>query len=86
MSIWNAGLVLYNMVMAGIDCSRASVKSYGYNISVIVDIPSSSVMLNGIIANDLTHDHGDIDRLAPFFPESLHVHEGFDGRIGEVNW
>jgi ubiquinone/menaquinone biosynthesis C-methylase UbiE len=33
---WNAGLLLYNLVLAGFDCSRAAVKTYGYNISAIV--------------------------------------------------
>ena len=33
---WNAGLLLYNLVLAGFDCSRAAVRTYGHNISVIV--------------------------------------------------
>jgi SAM-dependent methyltransferase len=33
---FNAGLLLYHLIMAGIDCSEASVLTYGYNVSVIV--------------------------------------------------
>ncbi len=35
-TLWNAGLLLYNLVLAGFDCSKASVKTYGYNVSVVV--------------------------------------------------
>lgn len=77
LTIWNAGLLIYNMVMAGFDCCDAMVKTYGYNISVIArkkraDLPK------------LQYDSGDIERLAPFFPIS--VRQGFDGHIGEINW
>src|SRR4051812_37862219 len=36
LTLWNAGLLLYNLVLAGLDCRHAKVLSYGYNISVIV--------------------------------------------------
>lgn len=76
-SLWNAGLLLYHLILAGFDCSQASVKSYGYNISVIVrkkqaDLPR------------LRFDSGDINSLKDFFP--IKIGEGFDGQIGEVNW
>ena len=35
-SWWNAGKLLYTLVLAGFDCSEAKIKSYGYNISVIM--------------------------------------------------
>ena len=76
-TLWNAGLLLYQLILAGFDCSKASVKTYGYNISVIVrKAPANLPALN--------HDFGDIQRLAPFFP--FHVEHGDDGRITEVNW
>lgn len=76
-SIWNAGLLLYHLILAGFDCSAASVKARGYNISVVVRKKARPALL-------LTMDHGDIERLAPFFP--LPVHESFDGNIEAVNW
>lgn len=76
-TLWNAGLLVYNLVLAGFDCSRASVLTEGYNVSVIArkrlaDLP------------DLTRDHGDIERLSEFFP--FPVKEGFDGIVERVNW
>lgn len=80
-TLWNAGLLLYQLILAGIDCSQAAVKTYGYNISVIVErkepVPRSAL-------EDLHYDSGDILRLSPYFP--IHVTEGFDGRIAAANW
>lgn len=77
-TVWNAGLVMYNLVLAGISCKRAMILQYGYNVSVITKndpVPS----LN------LTYNEGDIERLAPYFPEGIGV-QGFDGNIKELNW
>lgn len=76
-ALWNAGTLLYNLILAGFDCSNAAVKTYGYNISVIVEKrPFKMPKLN--------MDSGDIETLAPYFPTK--VGEGFDGRIESVNW
>lgn len=76
-TLWNAGLLLYQLILAGFDCRTARVGTYGYNISVIVQ--------NKPITLPLLHrDNGDIDRLAQFFP--LPVQEAFDGRIKNVQW
>ena len=77
LTIWNAGLVLYNLIRAGFDCARASVKCYGYNISVIVRKVEANLP-------KLKMDYGDIELLSKFFPFNA-VH-GFDGNITEVNW
>ncbi|PKA39953.1 hypothetical protein CWR43_30265 [Rhizobium sullae] len=71
-SLWNAGLLLYQLVMAGNDCSDAVVMNYDYNISLLVrnrpiDLPA------------LDYDSGDIDRLSKFFPPNCS--EKFDGRM-----
>jgi SAM-dependent methyltransferase len=76
-TMWNAGLLLYNLVLAGLDCRHAKVLTYGYNISVIVrrrlaDLPP------------LRHDAGDIERLARFFP--LPMKQKSEGRIERVRW
>lgn len=77
-TLWNAGLLLYRLILCGIDCSRAKVHCYDYNISVIVQ--------KNIIPNmpQLKHDEGDIEQLAHYFP--VQARQGFDGRIGSVNW
>lgn len=77
LNFYNAGLLLYHLIMAGFDCSKAMVKTYGYNISVIVQ--KRLAKLEG-----LHMDSGDIDKLAKYFP--LPVRQGFDGNIAEVNW
>ena len=76
-TLWNAGLLLYNLILAGFDCKNAAVKSYGYNISVIVEKKTA-------ILPNLNYDTGDINALNEFFP--LGVFEGFDGNIKELNW
>ncbi len=77
LTLWNAGLLLYNLVLAGFDCSAAEVLSEGYDVSVIVrrsdvDLP------------ELRMDAGDIETLAPYFP--VPVQQGFDGFIRSANW
>lgn len=78
-SVWNAGLLLYNMILAGFDCSEAHVKKYGYNISVVVEKRERPPVM-------LKFDRGDIDILAPYFPKGLNVKENFNGDIQEHNW
>lgn len=76
-TLWNAGLLLYQLILAGFDCRNARVGTYGYNISVIV--PNEPIDLP-----ELTCDEGDIERLAQFFP--VPVAQGFDGELRNVNW
>lgn len=63
-SLWNGGLLLYHLVLAGFDCVNASVFRYGYNISVIVKKCS-------IELPELAYDAGDIQRLAAFLPNGF---------------
>lgn len=77
LTLWNAGLLLYQLILAGFDCSEAAVKTYGYNISIILKKKSFKLP-------DLKRDFGDIELLSPYFP--FPVKHGFDGRIEEVNW
>lgn len=76
-SIWNAGLLLYHLILAGFDCRHAMVKSYGYNISIIVRKKAFELP-------DLAHDEGDIETLATYFP--FKARHGFNGDIKELNW
>lgn len=76
-SLWNAGLLLYRLVLAGFDCSKAAVKTYGYNISVVV-------RRNEIRLPQLKHDNGDLQTLRQYFP--VEFGGEFDGQIRERNW
>ncbi len=73
-TLWNAGILLYQTILAGFDCSKAWVKNYGYNISLVVRKKKADLP-------ELNYDFGDIDKLSKFFPFKA-VH-GFDGRLGE---
>ena len=77
LSLWNAGLLLYNLIIAGFDCSEASVKTYGYNISVIVRKKKAE-------HGKLIFDRGDIETISHLFP--MEVEHGFNGELKEVNW
>lgn len=78
-SIWNAGLLLYNLILAGFDCRDAMVRQYDYNISVIVRKSHASLP-------PLKMDAGDIEVLAPYFPRSLEAVQDFSGDIAELQW
>lgn len=73
LSLWNAGLLLYNLVLAGFDCRDAFVCSYGYNITAIV-------RKIGVEELDLVYDNGDINRIAKYLPREI-AHEPFNGNI-----
>lgn len=77
LTIWNAGLLLYNLILAGFDCRDAKVYSYDYNISVIVKYRKA-------ILPKLFYDNGDIELLQAFFP--FPVYQGFNGVITQKNW
>jgi SAM-dependent methyltransferase len=77
-TMWNAGLLLYQLVLAGNNCQGAAILCYGYNISLIVQrIPIRQLP-------ELTYDSGDIEKLLKYFPPGLS--EPFDGDISEFNW
>jgi SAM-dependent methyltransferase len=77
LTLWNAGLLLYQLVFAGLDCRDASICTYGYNVTVVV-----RKKLRPSI--ELTYDKGDIELLRRFFPDF--VREPFAGDIIRWNW
>ena len=85
-TMWNSGLLLYHLILAGFDCTEARVSglyshipdSYPYNQSVIVQKSDSPAL------PELEYDCGDIEKLAQFFP--VPVFHGFDGNINPVRW
>lgn len=86
-SLWNAGLLIYRMILAGLDCAEASVRSYGYNISVLVQKKS----IADLEALDLHFDAGDIRKLRQFLPPGLtfssnQIDDPFDGNIRAIGW
>jgi SAM-dependent methyltransferase len=86
MTVWNTGLLVYNLIMAGFDCSQARVSGAytnthnapPYNLSVIVRKQRAKLPRN------LERDYGDIGKLQQFFP--VPVAHGFDGNLRPVRW
>ena len=85
LSIWNAGLLLYQLVIAGFDCKDAIVKKYGYNISVIVKKNEID------IKNKLVYDNGDISTIKQYLPKQIKYDINFKdisfcGDIENIGW
>lgn len=84
LSLWNGGMLLYHMVVAGFDCSEASILQYGYNISIIVkkrEIPFPNIV----------YDMGDIRAIREYLPKNIEFRpsqhdDPFDGDILKLNW
>lgn len=86
-SFWNAGLLLYRLVLAGCDCAQASCLAYGYNISVIV----RKRPIADLDALRLEFDAGDIRKLRRYLPPQIAytsnaLDDPFDGNIVRLNW
>lgn len=82
-TLWNAGLLVYNLVLAGFDCSQARIKQYGYNISLIT--PKIPAHLSEI---EITCGRGDIEKLSRFFPAhpQLQWKQDTRGDIQQLRW
>lgn len=74
-NLYNAGLLIYQCILAGFDCSQADVRKYDYNISL-------TVRKKEAVLPPLRMDSGDINLLAKFFP--FDVKEGFNGDFRRV--
>lgn len=65
-SLWTPALLVYRLVLAGIDCSEAEILVYGYNITIIVRNNA-----NNIDIKELFWDNNDLSRLEKYFPPGL---------------
>lgn len=69
---WNAGHLLYNLVVAGFDCKEAKVSTFEHEIQIQAQKtyrkPTTFVL----------------NELSDFFPFDIYQH--FNGNIKEVNW
>ena len=77
-SLWTPALLIYRLVLAGIDCSDAEIMLYGYNISVIVKNKKNTMALD-----DLAWDFNDISRLSRWFPSEL-TSKCDGARVGKI--
>lgn len=84
-NLFNMGTLLYNLILAGFDCSRAAVSEcyvagpldIPYNLSVLVRKKQAKLP-------KLVMDAGDVETLAPFWPFA--ALQGFNGQMGGINW
>ena len=74
-TIWNESVLLYQLVMAGFDCSEIMIKRYDYNISAIIQKKAVSLP-------KLKMDFGDIETLRDYLPQGV-KHGDI---IGDINW
>ena len=81
LSLWNACLLLYNLIIAGFNCEDAKIKTYDYNISIVVKNKSFELP-------QLTYNSGDLITLYDNFPKQIirNKKSFFDGQIKELNW
>ena len=77
-SVWFPGLLLYNLVLTGLDCSRIHMARIGYNIAAFVENYRRPLP-------PLTSSLGDIELLANRFPPGM-AYQGFEGEFDRVNW
>ncbi|WP_378949636.1 class I SAM-dependent methyltransferase [Mesorhizobium sp. ANAO-SY3R2] len=70
-SAWNQGMLLYQFIMAGLDCRHAEFFKYGYNITLIIRKKEIELPEN------MSFDIGDIEMLSEFFPAGFY--HGIDG-------
>jgi SAM-dependent methyltransferase len=82
-SLWNPGLLLYHLVLAGFDCHEAHIMRYGYNLSVLLNKRTIDVR------DKLVFNAGDIKTIAPFLPAGIPYAEvnadyTFDGNLNEM--
>lgn len=80
-NLFNGGLLLYRLILAGIDCRDAMVKKYGYNVSIV----AKNKPIDPKVRKKLKYDNGDIETLSKYFPDGFNF-QGFDGNITSVNW
>ena len=76
---WNIGQLMYLLVLHGFDVRAGHFVRHGYNIVGFVRKTSRPLPR-------LNYDRGDIETLAPYFPEQIKVVNAFDGDIRAVNW
>ena len=72
-NLWNAGALLYNLILAGFDCKNAKVSTFTNEIQVYL-VKSSRVVPRSV----------SISSLNDFFP--IEVYQHFNGNILEINW
>lgn len=80
LSVWNMGLLIYNLCLANFNVKEGRFKKYGYNIFSIV---SKNI---DIILPDLIYDKGDLETLKYSWNKENPLFQNINGDISEINW
>ena len=75
-NLFNPGLLLYRLILSGLDCSESKCFQYDGNICFFSKI-------NKINLPKLNYDAGDIEKIKKYFP--FEVSEGFNGDFMNCN-
>jgi len=78
-NLYNLGMLMYHLVLAGYDCNGIVACTTNKEVSVVLPVKDIDKL------PDLNYDNGDIELLAPYFPEEYREH-GFNGNIDRINW
>ena len=76
-SMWNGGLLLYHLILSGLDCCDAQLLQYDYNIGVVVKKKTIKSFPK------IKYDIGDLHLLSKYFP--MDICEGFNGDVMQIN-
>lgn len=78
-NLYNTGLLMYQLVLAGYDCSNISIATINKEICCVLPVERI------VSYPKLKHDCGDIELLAQYFPKG-YDYQGFNGNIDKINW
>jgi len=82
-NIFNAGILIYRLVLSGFNCRNVKILQYDYNIIIYLKKKSIPHLPN------LNFDFGDLKKLKKYFPSELSTSnelEGFNGDIMSLNF
>ena len=82
-NIFNAGILIYRLVLSGFNCRNVKILQYDYNIIIYLKKKSIPKLPN------LNFDFGDLKKLKKYFPSELYTNnelEGFNGDIMSLNF
>jgi SAM-dependent methyltransferase len=79
LTVWNMGLLMYNLVLAHYDVRNGKFKKDGYNIFGAVEKSKQNLP-------NLIYDCGDIEALAEHWNKKLPLKQNINGDISSANW
>ncbi len=79
---WNAGLLCYNLVLAGFDCREARALQTAYELGLIVK--KKAAVAPEVGQSAAFHMPDQLDKLAKFFP--FPVGQSANAEVLDVNW